>query len=103
MALPCTKVCVKMADFCKFDTSKGRDISLPRFIDGCAIYAKNLASLKSKCVMLVFNVAPTGDHAKPLKCLRAGGAIAPFLDFGWVCSSCHGNVAPISAVFWGIS
>ena len=80
-----------MADFCKFDTSKGCDISLPRFIVGCAIYAKNLASLKSKCVMFVFNVAPTGYHAKPLKCLRAGGcAIAPFLDFGWVCSSCHG-------------
>ena len=58
--------------------------------------------------MRVFNVAPTGYHAKPLKCLQAGGcAIAPsipaVLGFGCVCSSCHRNVAPIPTVFWWIS
>ena len=53
--------------------------------------------------MFVLNVAPTGYHAKPLKCLQVGGcAIAPSIPvfLGWVCSSCHGNVAPIPAVFW---
>ena len=75
MALPTTKARVKFkdgADFWNFDTSKGRDISLPRFIVGCAIHAKNLANLKSRCLMFVLNVAPTGDHAKPLKCLQVG-------------------------------
>ena len=66
------------ADFQNFDTSKGRDISLPRFIVGCTIYAKNLANLKSRCLMFILNVAPTGYHAKSLKYLQAGDcAIAP--------------------------
>ena len=81
MALPKPKARVKFkdgADFWNFDTSKGRDISLPRFIVGCAIHAKNLTNLKSRCLMFVLNFAPTGDHAKRLKCLQAGGcAIAP--------------------------
>ena len=43
-------------------------------------------------MMFVFNVAPTGYHAKPLKCLQVGGcAIAPSIPvfLGWVCSSCQ--------------
>jgi hypothetical protein len=60
------------AGFWKPDTSKGRDISLPRFIGGCAIYANNLANLKSRCLTFVFNVAPTGYHAKPLNVSKSG-------------------------------
>ena len=49
--------------------------------------------------MFVLNVAPTGYHAKPLKCLQVGGFLG---DPAWVCRCSHGNAQSIPVVFWWI-